>query len=171
MAKGTVLKKKIMVFSRCLVVSFLFCVLCFCSWKENCFIVGLFWNKTAKTWWTGAAGKPCGLLFILCGLNLKAGLASLGSRWRNQAPLNLSCGPVYGVVLRYPRWCMACWLAVAVEGLDLMTTCSVCCEEYDDNPSCPVCACFLREHGQPVPRVLPCSWWSHASMQRGFSWP
>ena len=45
------------------------------------------------------------------------------------------------VALRYSRWCMACWLAVAVD-FDLMTTCSVCCEEYDDNPSCPVCACF-----------------------------
>ena len=36
-------------------------------------------NKTAKTWWTGAPGKPRGLLFIFHGLNLRAGLASLGS--------------------------------------------------------------------------------------------
>ena len=35
-----------------------------------------------KTWWTGAPGKPCGLLFIFHGLILKAGLASLGTRWR-----------------------------------------------------------------------------------------
>ena len=37
----------------------------------------------------------------------------------------------------------------------------VCREEYkedDDKSSCPVCTCFFREHGQPVPRVLPCSW-------------
>ena len=109
-------------------------------------------------------------IIYLRSLNLKAGLASLGSRWRNQVPLNLSCGPMYGVVLCYPRWCMAHWLAVTVEGLDLMTTCSVCREEYDDNLSCPVCACFFRAHGQPVPRVLPCSWRRHASMLRSFSW-
>ena len=41
-------------------------------------------------------GKPCGLLFIVRSLNLKEGLASLGSIRRNQAPLNLSCGPMYG---------------------------------------------------------------------------
>ena len=128
-------------------------------------------NQNCKNLVTGAPGKPCCLLFILRGLNLKAGLASLGTRWRNQAPLNLSCGPMYGVVLRYPRWCMARWLAVAVEGLDLMTTCSVCREEYNNNPSCPVCACFFREHGQPVPRVLPCSWQRHASMPCSFNCP
>ena len=91
-----------MVFSYCLVISFLFGVLCFCSWKENCFMLDYFETKLQKTWWTGAPGKPCGLLFILRGLNLKAGLASLGSRWRSQVPLNLSCGPMYGVVLHYP---------------------------------------------------------------------
>ena len=51
---------------------------------------------------------------------------------------------------------MACCLAVAVD-FDLLTTCSIFREEYDDNPSCPVCVCFYRGGGMP-------------QMPLGFSW-
>ena len=37
-----------MVFSYCLVISFLFGVLCFCSWKENCFMLDYFETKLQK---------------------------------------------------------------------------------------------------------------------------
>ena len=66
----------------------------------------------------------------------------------------------YHVALHYSRWCMACWLAVAVD-FDLMTTCSICHEEYNDNLSCPVCAYFFRENGGGMCMSMPL----------GFSWP
>ena len=61
---------------------------------------------------------------------------------------------------------MVHWLAVPVDGSDLMTTCSVCHEvkEDDDNPSCPGCTCFFKECGQQVPKVPPCSFGGDFSM-------
>ena len=43
--------------------------------------LGFFEIKTAKTWWTGAPGKPPGLLFIIHGLNLRVGLDGGSSPW------------------------------------------------------------------------------------------
>ena len=55
----------------------MFCL--FVAVGGSCCTLGCLKSKTAKTWWTGAPGKPHGLLFIFHGLNLRAGLASLGS--------------------------------------------------------------------------------------------
>ena len=76
-----VIWKKIFPFSYFLVISLLSDVLCFVAVSRSA-ASWVIWNKTAKTWWTGVPGKPCGLLFIFHGLNLRAGLASLGSWWR-----------------------------------------------------------------------------------------
>ena len=40
---------------------------------------------------------------------------------------------------------------------DSMTTCSVCSEEDNDNPSCPVCTCFFKSTGPQVPKLPQCS--------------
>ena len=46
--KDILLKRKTLVFSYCLVISFLFGVLCLCSWKENCFMLDYFKTKLQK---------------------------------------------------------------------------------------------------------------------------
>ena len=45
---GYIIKREILVFSYCLVNSFLSGVLCFCSWKENCFMLDYFETKLQK---------------------------------------------------------------------------------------------------------------------------
>ena len=111
-------------------------------------------------------------IIYLHSLNLRAGLASLGTRWRSQVPLNLSCGPIV--------WCGFALFTLmygAMTGsrsgcFDLMTTCSVCREldEDDNNPSCPGCTCFFKERGQQVPKVPPCSFGGGFLNARSFSW-
>ena len=54
--------------------------LCWIILKQNC-----------KNLMDRCTRETLRFIIYLRGLNLKAGLASLGSRWRNQAPLNLSC--------------------------------------------------------------------------------